>query len=76
MLWDLLMVLVLMIAEALLVGTELATGHAVHVAVGHVTGVHVLHHVGLVLGGVATLHTLPPVHTLQVNTLHTTQHLL
>ena len=71
----LLMVLVLMIAQALLVGAQLAADEAKHVAVGKMARVHMLHHVGLVLGGVAALDTLPPIHPLQVYPLHSAQHL-
>jgi len=68
-------ILVLMIPEAFPIGTQLPTGQAEHVAVGHVTCVHVLHHVGLVLAGVAALQALPPVHPLQVHPRHPAQNL-
>jgi hypothetical protein len=71
----LMMILVLMIPEAFSVRTQLPAGQAEHVAVGHVTCVHVLHHVGLVLAGVAALQALPPVHPLQVHPRHPAQNL-
>jgi hypothetical protein len=71
----LMVILVLVIPEAFPVGTQLPAGEAEHVAVGHVTRVHVLHHVGLVLAGVAALQALPSVHPLQVDPCHPAQNL-